>query len=107
MLSLTGVGLKTGGRVAEALIPVGPAMILCGVAVRLTPVLAGYAAGRYLLKLNPAILLGPIAGAMTGIPSPSIVITAAHSPVPALWYTGIYTFANVLLTFAGTVIMML
>ena len=107
MLFMAGVGLKAGGGIAEALVSVGPAMIACGVAVTLTPVLAGYAVGRYVLKLNPAILLGAITGAMTSTPSLSIVTTAARSPVPALGYAGTYTFANVLLTFAGTLIMML
>ena len=107
MLFMAGVGLKAGGGIAEALVSVGPAMIACGVAVTLTPVLVGYAVGRYVLKLNPAILLGSITGAMTSTPSLSIVTTAARSPVPALGYAGTYTFANVLLTFAGTLIMML
>ena len=44
---------------------------------------------------------------MTSTPSLNIVTRAAHSAVPALGYAGTYTFANVLLTFAGTLIMVL
>ncbi|MEC4681979.1 MAG: hypothetical protein VST67_14950, partial [Nitrospirota bacterium] len=44
---------------------------------------------------------------MTSTPSLKIVTSAARSPIPALGYAGTYTFANVLLTFAGTLIMTL
>jgi putative transport protein len=37
----------------------------------------------------------------------NIATRAAKSSIPALRYAGTYTFANVLLTFAGTMIMML
>ena len=53
------------------------------------------------------LLLGSITGAMTSTPSLGIVTEAAQSEVPALGYAGTYTFANVLLTFAGTALMML
>ena len=36
-----------------------------------------------------------------------LTITAAKSSVPAIGYAGSYTFANVLLTFAGTLMMRL
>jgi putative transport protein len=57
------------------------------------------------LKLNPALLLGSIAGAMTSTPALNIVTTEAKSSVPALGYAGTYTFANVFLTFAGSIMM--
>jgi putative transport protein len=76
-----------------------------GIAVTMTPVLVGYVFGRGVLKLNPALLLGSIAGAMTSTPSLNVVRQAARSPLPALGYAGTYTFANVILTFAGTLLM--
>ena len=45
--------------------------------------------------------------AMTSTPALSVVNDSARSSVPALGYAGTYTFANVLLTFAGTLMMML
>lgn len=63
--------------------------------------------GSYVLKLNPAILLGALTGAMTSTPALGIVTQAARSSVPALGYAGTYTFANVLLTFAGAVLVSL
>ena len=73
----------------------------------LQPALIGYAFGHYILKLNPVLLLGSLTGAMTSTPSLNIVTSAAKSSIPALGYAGTYTFANVFLTFAGTIIMML
>jgi putative transport protein len=57
--------------------------------------------------MNPALLLGSITGAMTSTPSLSVVNEAAKSQLPGLGYAGTYTFANVLLTFAGTFLMTL
>ncbi len=78
-----------------------------GLLVTMTPVVVAYAFGRYVLRLHVVLLLGSITGAMTSAPSLNIVTSAARSPIPALGYAGTYTFANVLLTFAGTLIMTL
>lgn len=59
------------------------------------------------MKLNPALLLGSLTGAMTSTPAPNVLNQAAKSPVPALGYAGTYTIANVLLTFAGAVVAMM
>jgi putative transport protein len=107
MLFMSTVGLKAGAGIVEAITTVGPAMILCGILVTLGPVLIGWAFGRYVLRMNPALLLGSITGAMTSTPALSVVTDAAKSNVPSLGYAGTYTFANVLLTFAGTVMMLI
>ena len=67
----------------------------------------GYLVGRKLLKRNPVLLLGSLTGAMMSTPALAVVTNAAKSSVPAIGYAGSYTFANVLLTFGGTVMMML
>ncbi len=107
MLFMAAVGLGAGAGLVAALTSVGPVILAGGLLVTLTPVIVGYVFGRHVLKLNPALLLGAITGAMTSTPSLNIVTRAAHSAVPALGYAGTYTFANVLLTFAGTLIMVL
>ena len=76
-------------------------------AVTSVPVGVGYAFGRKVLALNPVLLLGAITGSMTSGASLSIVNAAARSEVPSLGYTGAYAFANVLLTVAGSVILLL
>ena len=105
MLFMASVGLSAGDGIVEALAAVGLPLIGAGIVLTLTPVLVGYAFGRYVFKLNPALLLGSITGAMTSTPALNIVTSAAKSSIPALGYAGTYTFANVFLTFAGTLIM--
>ena len=107
MMFMASVGLKAGGGMEDALTSVGPSLFLCGVVLTLSPVMAGYLFGRKVLKMNPALLLGSITGAMTSTPSLSVVNEAAKSQLPGLGYAGTYTFANVLLTFAGTFLMTL
>jgi len=53
------------------------------------------------------LLLGSLTGAMTSTPALSALQDAAKSSMPALGYAGTYAFANVLLTLAGTLIMLL
>jgi len=107
MFFMVNVGINAGGGVVEALISVGPVLILCGILVLILPVVVGYLFGTYILKLNPALLLGSLTGAMTSTPALSALQDAAKSSMPALGYAGTYAFANVLLTLAGTLIMLL
>jgi len=80
---------------------------LAGIVVTIVPVLVAYAFGRLVLRFNPALLLGGITGAMTSGASLSIITAASKSTVPALGYTGAYAFANVILTLAGSLILLL
>jgi len=107
MLFMAAVGLNAGGGVVEALTSVGPIMIAIGVLITLLPAFVAYVVGRQVLSMNPALLLGSITGAMTSTPALNVVTEAARSSVPALGYAGTYTFANVLLTFAGALMMVL
>jgi putative transport protein len=107
MLFMAGVGLNAGGGIVAALADVGPRLVIGGVLVTLLPPLMAYLVGRWLLRMNPALLLGAVTGAMTSTPAMNVVTEAARSGVPALGYAGTYTFANVLLTFAGALMMVL
>ncbi|CTQ59538.1 aspartate:alanine exchanger family transporter [Roseibium album] len=107
LLFMVGVGLNAGGGIAEAIGSVGPVLFVSGVVVTCLPLLCGYAFGRLALGMNPALLLGALTGAMTSTPALGIVQQAAKSTVPALGYAGTYALANVLLTLAGTMIMLL
>ena len=107
MLFMARVGLNAGGGIVETMMSEGPLMILAGLAITLIPACMAYLVGRRFMKLNPALLLGSVTGAMTSTPALTVLNHAARSPVPALGYAGTYTIANVLLTFAGTLIAML
>jgi putative transport protein len=99
---MASVGLGAGDKVVDAVLSVGLPLILCGLTVTIVPVLVAYAFGRLILNMNPALLMGAITGAMTSTPSLGVVTKASKSYIPAIGYAGTYTFANVFLTFAGT-----
>ena len=106
LIFMAGVGLRAGGDIVATFLSTGPTLIIAGIIVTTTPVLLGYLFGRKVLKIPPVLLLGAITGSMTSGASLSVVTKAADSSVPALGYTGAYAFANVLLTIAGSVILL-
>jgi putative transport protein len=63
--------------------------------------------GRYVLKMNPLIVLGACAGAGTMTAALRAVQDEARSSVPALGYTVPYAVGNILLTAWGPVIVAL
>lgn len=105
LLFMAGVGLRAGGDIIETFVSAGPALILAGITVTITPILVGYFFGRKVLKIHPVLLFGGITGSMTSGASLSVVTKAAKSSIPSLGYTGAYAFANVLLTIAGSIIL--
>ena len=107
MLLMASIGLNAGSGIIEGLISVGPAIILWAIIISTVPLIVGYLFGRKILKMNPVLLLGSLTGAMTSTPALSIVSQTAKSSVPAIGYAGSYTFANVFLTFSGSIMMML
>lgn len=107
LVFMCGVGLQAGGEIVEAFRAAGPALILAAVFVVTLPVIGGYVFGRRVLGLHPVLLMGALTGAMTSSASLSLVTSEADSATPALGYTGTYAFANVILTVAGTLVMLL
>jgi putative transport protein len=103
---MIGVGLRAGRGIVEAVLSAGPLLFLAGALTTVIPVAVGYWVGRKLLGIKPALLLGGITGAMTSGACLSIVSKEADSHIPALGYTGAYAFANVLLTVAGSLILL-
>ena len=106
LMFMAGVGLDSGSGIVEIVQSSGLQLICAGAVVTLAPVLVGYFFSRKVLKLNPAEALGGVAGSMTSGAALSVVNDAAKSDAPALGYTGAYAFANVILTLAGTLIML-
>lgn len=104
---MVGVGLSAGEGIVAALMENGLLILLCGALIMLVPAVVGFAFGSLVLKMNPALLLGAIAGAMTSTPGLKSVCELADSNIPALGYAGTYTFSNVFLTLGGAAIVML
>lgn len=104
---MTAIGLKAGYGIVEALEQSGVALIAAGMLTTVIPVLFSYLFGRKVLKINPVLLLGALTGAMTSGACLSIVNKEARSTIPSLGYTGAYAFANILLTVAGSLILLI
>jgi putative transport protein len=104
---MTAIGLKAGRGIVEALEQSGVALIAAGVLTTVLPVVLCYFFGRKVLKINPVLLLGALTGAMTSGACLSIVNKEAQSTIPSLGYTGAYAFANIFLTVAGSLILLI
>jgi putative transport protein len=106
LIFICGVGLQAGGQIIETFKEAGLALILAAIFTVTLPVIAGYVFGRKVLGLHPVLLMGALTGAMTSAAAFSLVTSEAKSATPALGYTGTYAFANVILTIAGTLVML-
>lgn len=107
MVFMVGIGLSAGGKMFDHLAQVGPQVIGMAFIVSIVPVLLAYLVGAYVLKMNRALLFGAIIGARTCAPAMDIVNEYARSTIPALGYAGTYAIANILMTLAGTIIIIL
>ena len=101
------VGLGAGPTFVSGLRTTGPSLLLVGFAVAVTPHVAALMFGRYVLKMNPVILLGACAGAGTVTAALRSIQDEAQSKLPVLGYTVPYAIGNILLTAWGPVIVML
>jgi putative transport protein len=101
------IGLKAGPIFVQAVREFGYILFLGGIVVTLTPLIAGLFFGRYVLKLNPALLLGGIAGAQTMIAGVAAVQEKSDSQVATLGYSYTVAFGHIFLTIWGTIIISL
>lgn len=98
------VGLTAGPKALHALQTTGISLFFAGVIVTLLPMILGLLFGKFILRLNPVLLLGALTGAGTSTATLNAVKEETESSAPALGYTVPYAFGNVLLTVWGTVI---
>jgi putative transport protein len=103
-LFITCVGLDAGAKAVHALQTAGVSIFFAGIAVTLIPAVLGLLFGRWVLKLNPALLFGALTGAETCTAALNAVKEEAESVMPVMGYTVSYAFGNVLLTVWGTII---
>ena len=104
---MASIGVNAGAHLIDVIMTVGAQLILIGLIITIIPIFIGYLFGRKVLKLNPVLLLGSLTGAMTSTPSLNVITAISKSDIPVLGYAGTYTFANVFLTIAGTLIMII
>ncbi|WP_413113245.1 aspartate:alanine antiporter [Thaumasiovibrio sp. DFM-14] len=102
MVFMAGIGLSAGSNILDAFADLGAQLIIASIIISVIPVVLAYLVGAYILKMNRALLFGAIVGARTCAPAMDMINEHARSNIPALGYAGTYAIANVLLTIAGT-----
>lgn len=101
------IGLRAGPVFFDALQKDGLNLFLGGIAVTMTPLLVGLYVGRYILRINPVILLGALSGAQTMTAGLAALQQRSGSPIGVIGYTTAAPLGHILLTIWGTVIVWL
>jgi aspartate-alanine antiporter len=101
------IGLSAGPKAMAAIQEHGIALLLAGAGVTIVPMLAALYFGRFVLKLNPVVLLGALCGGQTVAAALSAVNEETESVTPVLGFTVTYAISNVLLAVWGPVIVAL
>lgn len=101
------VGLRAGPSFISGLQKSGISLVFVGFVAALLPHAVAILFGRYVLKMNPLILLGACSGAGTMTAALRAIQDEAQSKLPALGYTVPYAVGNIVLTAWGPVIVAL
>jgi len=101
------VGLAAGPSFVDGLRRAGLTLLLVGAILAVIPFLVALLFGKYVLKMNPVLLLGATAGAGTSTPALRAVQDVAQSKIPVLGYTVPYAIAAIVMAAWGPVIVML
>ena len=97
-------GIHAGPIFFSALKEAGIGLLFGGMAVTLLPQVIGLYFGHYVLRMNPILLLGALAGGQTVTAAMAAVQERSGSPVAVLGYAPAYPVANIFLTTWGTII---
>jgi AspT/YidE/YbjL antiporter-like protein len=100
------VGLAVGPQAASLLAEKGILLPVLAIAVVLIPIIASMYYAKYVLKMNPLVVCGALAGLFTCTAALNAAVAEAKSQTPVLGYTVPYAIANVLLTLMGPVIVL-
>jgi putative transport protein len=101
------IGLKAGPIFIQAVMEYGYVIFLGGIVVTLVPLITGLFFGKYVLNVNPALLMGALAGAQTMIAGAAAVQEKSDSPIATLGYSYTVAFGHILLTIWGTIMVSL
>lgn len=98
------VGLGAGPSFVAGVRQTGVSLVFVAIIVAVVPHIIGILVGRYILRMNPIILLGACCGAGTVTAGLKAVQDEAQSKLPVLGYTVPYAVGNILLTAWGPII---
>jgi len=98
------VGLANGPAALSAIQAHGLMLVGIGIVVTLTPMIVGTLFAYHVLRINPVIICGALAGAMTVDAAVTGACEVAESQTPVLGVAVPYAIANVVLTMLGPLI---
>jgi putative transport protein len=98
------IGLANGPAAVAAIAAHGPMLLAAGIVVTLTPLVVGTLFAHRVLGMNPVIVCGALAGAMTVDAAVTGACEVAESQTPVLGVAVPYAVANVILTVLGPLI---
>jgi putative transport protein len=98
------VGLAAGPSFFSGLQKSGVSLVFVGLVIAILPHTVSILFGRYVLRMNPVIVLGACSGAGTITAALRAIQEEAQSDLPALGYTVPYAIGNIVLTAWGPVL---
>jgi aspartate-alanine antiporter len=101
---IAAIGLASGPAALAAIEAHGLLLLGVGVTVTLTPMVIGTLFAHRVLRMNPVIICGALAGAMTVDAAVAGSCEVAESQTPVLGVAVPYAIANVVLTVLGPII---
>lgn len=101
------VGLGAGPSFVAGVRQTGLSLVFVALIVAALPHIIGLLVGRYILRMNPVILLGVCTGAGTLTAGLKALQDESQSKLPVLGYTVPYAVGNILLTAWGPVVVAL
>jgi putative transport protein len=99
--------LTAGPNFIAGLQKSGITLVFVGFVAALLPHTVSILFGRYVLKMNPLIVLGACSGAGTMTAALRAIQEEAQSKLPALGYTVPYAVGNIVLTAWGPILVAL
>lgn len=101
---IAAIGLGNGLAAWSAIQAHGALLVGMGVVVTLVPLTAGTLVAYYLLRMNPVVTCGALAGAMTVDAAVTGACDVAESKTPVLGVAVPYAVGNVVLTVLGPIV---
>jgi uncharacterized transporter YbjL len=101
------IGLANGSAAIVAIQTYGIQLLLAGTVVTLLPMIVATIFAQRVLRMNPVVICGGLAGAMTVDAAVAGACEVAESQTPVLGVAVPYAISNVVLTVLGPIIVTL
>jgi putative transport protein len=108
-LFVCGLGLNVAPALVDALTHGLSTLyvLLLGLAIATVPTFVSYLVGLYILKMDPIVLAGAVAGARNSTTAMRAISDRAHSTVPAFGYPVTYALSTVVFLVYGYIAMLI